>query len=109
MDLLTQLRLQPAKVRAETADLKLIGISEGQYAVTNLVRSCTEPVLSLASSSVTNHANLVVNARVAVPPEDIAEIVREARETKPHREVRQPQRLTHCTASGRGGPCQLND
>ncbi|MEM8736311.1 MAG: cobalamin biosynthesis protein P47K, partial [Planctomycetota bacterium] len=61
----------------EIAHLKAIGMSDGNYAVANSVSSFTEPVLSLESGCVTKAAELVVNARVAVAPEELEKTVRE--------------------------------
>jgi Ni2+-binding GTPase involved in maturation of urease and hydrogenase len=76
--LLRQLKDDFATISAETAHLKAIGMSEGFYAVANLVSSETEPQLSLSSDCQTRRANIVVNARVAVDPERLTEIVRKA-------------------------------
>ena len=53
-------------------------MSEGYYAVANLVSSETEPQLSLSSGCQTSSANVVVNARVAIDPELLTEKVRHA-------------------------------
>ncbi len=76
--LLSQLKVDFATIPAETAHLKAIGMSEGYYAVANLVSSETDPQLSLASGCQTKQANVVVNARVAVDPELLTEMVRKA-------------------------------
>jgi hypothetical protein len=76
--LLSQLKIDFATIPAETAHLKAIGMSEGYYAVANLVSSETDPQLSLASGCQTKQANVVVNARVAVDPELLTEMVRKA-------------------------------
>jgi Ni2+-binding GTPase involved in maturation of urease and hydrogenase len=56
---------------AEPAHLKVIGNSDGSYAVANLVSSDTAAVLSLASNTRTCRADTVVNARVAVDPQTL--------------------------------------
>lgn len=76
--LLTELRDRLALIPAETAHLKAIGLWEGYYAVANLVSSCTEPVLSLASNCRTSAASVVINARVAVDPDTLTDAVRSA-------------------------------
>ncbi|MBI1249762.1 cobalamin biosynthesis protein P47K [bacterium] len=64
-------------VQAETAHLKTIGLSEGAYSVVNMVSSDTPPVLSLPSQCSTKEANVVVNARVAVDPDHLREVLEE--------------------------------
>ena len=76
LKLLGELKSEFAKITAETAHLKAIGLSDGYYGVANLVSSETEPVLSLPSACQTKQANVVVNARVAVDPETLADTVR---------------------------------
>lgn len=66
-----------AKVQAETAHLKVIGMWNGHYAVANLVSSFTQPELSLPSNSMVSEANIVVNARVAMDPVELETIVRD--------------------------------
>jgi Ni2+-binding GTPase involved in maturation of urease and hydrogenase len=78
VSLLNHLKTDFSTKSAETAHLKAIGMSEGYYAVANLVSSETEPQLSLSSDCQTTKANVVVNARVAVDPELLTEMVRKA-------------------------------
>lgn len=52
----------------EVAHLKVIGLEGGAFGVANLVSSGTEPELSLPSHAHFRHADLIVNARVAVDP-----------------------------------------
>lgn len=75
--MLERLKERLAEMEAETAHLKLIGMWEGHYGVSNLVSSVSEPTLSLPSGCLTHRAELVVNARVAMDPEQLAEVVRE--------------------------------
>lgn len=63
---------------AETAHLKVIGLAPDSFAVANLVSSTSEPELSLPSHSRTNEAELIVNARVALDPEQLEQHVRAA-------------------------------
>ena len=63
---------------AEVAHLKVIGMAEGIYAVANLVSNADQPVLSLASQWQGRGADVVVNARVAMPPEELEPLVRGA-------------------------------
>jgi Ni2+-binding GTPase involved in maturation of urease and hydrogenase len=62
----------------EVAHLKVIGMSDGVYAVTNVVSNSDKAVLSLPANWQGNHAELVVNARVATSPEQLEAIVRSA-------------------------------
>ena len=61
---------------AEPAHLKTIGLWEGFYGVANLISSQTVPELSLPSRCQVLDCDLVVNARVALAPELLAETVR---------------------------------
>ena len=76
LNLLRRFRDELALIPAETAHLKVIGLWEGFYGVANLVSSFNEPVLSLASNCRTKEANVVVNARVALDPEILADLTR---------------------------------
>ena len=78
LSLLGELQSKLAEIPAETAHLKAIGMWEGFYGVANLVSSESRPQLSLASNGKTCTANIVVNARVAVDPDILAELVRQA-------------------------------
>ena len=51
-------------------------MAEGVYAVSNLVSNADKPVLSLASNWKGTAAELVVNARVAVSPDELETLVR---------------------------------
>jgi len=76
MQLLGRLHKELVAVDAEVAHLKVIGMAEGVYAVSNLVSSSDQPVLSLPSRWKGREVDLVVNARVAVSPEILEPIVR---------------------------------
>ncbi|MEM7476060.1 MAG: GTP-binding protein [Planctomycetota bacterium] len=71
----SELQEQFKESEAEVAHLKVIGMSDGNYAVANSVSTFTEPVLSLASKCSTKRADLVVNARVATEPSILEEAV----------------------------------
>lgn len=62
---------------AEVAHLKAIGMSEGKYAVVNLISSASPPKLSIGCSTETVSVDLVVNARVAIDPTALTETVTE--------------------------------
>ena len=64
-----------AEVGAETAHLKLMGHTDADAGVANLVGSQVAPELSLASERNTASADLIVNARVATDPEQLEQIV----------------------------------
>ena len=75
LDLIVRLKHRLAAADAETAHLKTIGMSEGYYAVANLVSSFTPAELSLPSGGKVTRANVVINARVAIAPEDLTALV----------------------------------
>jgi hypothetical protein len=62
--------------QAEVAHLKVMGMENGLYAVANLISSTSDPQLSIGSGARTRRAEMVINARVAVDPEILADIVR---------------------------------
>jgi hypothetical protein len=68
---------------AEPAHLKTIGlahddVADGAHGVANLVSSDTLAVLSLASACRTRAADLIVNARVAIDPDMLRDLVEQA-------------------------------
>lgn len=73
-----ELRERLKAAGAETAHLKAIGLCDGAYGVTNLVGSDMPAELSLPSRAQTTEAELVVNARVAIDPADLKELVQDA-------------------------------
>jgi len=78
MNIVNRLQAMLAKEQAETAHLKAIGMSEDIYGVANLVSSDSAAELSLPSSSFVAQARVIVNARVAIDPERLQELVEEA-------------------------------
>ncbi len=66
------------KQKAETAHLKVIGLWEGFFGVANLVSSQSPPELSLPSQCEVKQANVIVNARVALDPEQLSHEVRQS-------------------------------
>lgn len=77
LDIVSRLRDSLSDAGAETAHLKTIGLWEGFYGVANLVSSFTEPELSLPSNCRVRQAQLVVNARVAIDPQELERLVRQ--------------------------------
>ena len=77
MDLIGRLHGHLVAQHAETAHLKTIGLCDGSYAVANAVSNSTSPELSLPSNTMTTHANVVVNARVAIDPAELESLVRQ--------------------------------
>jgi len=77
MALLERIQSQLNVHAAEVAHLKAIGMSDGMYAVANLVNSLSVPSLSIGSGCVASHAELVVNARVAIDPEILSELIQD--------------------------------
>lgn len=63
---------------AEVAHLKAIGMSDGAYAVANLVSSADAPKLSIGSNAHIYSADVVVNARIAIDPESLEQATRDA-------------------------------
>ena len=78
LDIVTRLQQSLAASDAEPAHLKTIGWWEGHHGVANLVSSDTPAVLSLASHCHTRQADVIVNARVAVDPQQLDEQVQAA-------------------------------
>jgi G3E family GTPase len=76
--LVEQLKQQCAAIGAEPAHLKAIAEADGNTAVANLVSSDTPVSLSLASEFETTAADLVINARVAIDPEQLTVAVEAA-------------------------------
>jgi Ni2+-binding GTPase involved in maturation of urease and hydrogenase len=76
--LVTQLHQVLLKLDAEAAHLKVIGMTDGVYAVANLISNATQPVLSLPSHWAGTGFDLVLNARVAIDPSELEKLVRAA-------------------------------
>jgi hypothetical protein len=60
---------------AEPAHLKILAESEGAVSIANLVSSASPVELSLASGAEVSDAELTINARVAMAPEPLADVV----------------------------------
>jgi G3E family GTPase len=73
--LVEHLRHSLSENSAEAAHLKAIGLSGGAHGVANLISSRVPAELSLASECQTRNAELVVNARVAIDPAQLTELV----------------------------------
>lgn len=78
LGIIERLQASLAEAGAETAHLKVIGLWEGFYGVANLVSSISPPELSLPSRCRARQADIVVNARVAIDPEELTRLVRAA-------------------------------
>lgn len=78
VDIVESLRVSLAASEFETAHLKAIGLWEGFSGVANLIASDTPAVLSLAAGCQTKTADIVVNARVAMAPEELQSQVEQA-------------------------------
>lgn len=74
-DLVGRLRIALAAREVEPAHLKILGQSQTDFAIANLVGSAAEVELSLASHIQVSEAELIVNARVAADPELLCEVV----------------------------------
>jgi G3E family GTPase len=77
LDVVARLQAALAKLGAEVAHLKAIGLSEVSFGVANLVSSGSRPELSLPARGKVTELDLIVNARVATAPEVLAEQVRQ--------------------------------
>ncbi len=71
LDMVTGLKTALAGSGAEIAHLKAIGLWEGFFGVANLVSSQGKPELSLPSRCQVRETDLIVNARVAIDPEEL--------------------------------------
>ena len=80
LNLLKRLHQELLAMSAEVAHLKVIGLGDGGHGVANLVSNASRPELSLASDYQGKKLNVVVNARVAIDPEQLATLVRAALE-----------------------------
>lgn len=78
LSIVQRLKTSLAAEQAETAHLKAIGLWEGFYGVANLVSSFNDAELSLPSHAKIKEAQVVVNARVAIDPERLTELVHAA-------------------------------
>jgi G3E family GTPase len=78
LNVIRRLAAALAKREAETAHLKVIALADGAFGVANLVSSQSQPELSLASNCQVRETNLIVNARVALDPDELAAEVRAA-------------------------------
>jgi G3E family GTPase len=77
LSLISRLHERFLDADAEAAHLKVIGLSDGSYAVANLVSNATQPELSLPSNARIQQANVIVNARVATDPSELESFVRD--------------------------------
>lgn len=75
LDVVATLRASLAECGAEVAHLKAIGLADGLFGVANLVSTGLEPELSLPSRCQVTEADVIVNARVAIAPEELQAFV----------------------------------
>jgi G3E family GTPase len=78
LDIVERLQRALAAEQAETAHLKAIGMSEAVYGVANLVSGDSPVELSLPSSSFVPTVQVIVNARVAIDPDRLKQLVEAA-------------------------------
>lgn len=76
LDVMDRLHAALNRHGGEVAHLKAIGLSELSFGVANLVSSQSRPELSLKAQGQVQGMDLIVNARVALDPELIAEELR---------------------------------
>jgi G3E family GTPase len=62
----------------EVAHLKVIGLGGGSFGVANLVSSGAQPELSLPSRGQETEADVIVNARVAMDPDELRQQVQQS-------------------------------
>jgi Ni2+-binding GTPase involved in maturation of urease and hydrogenase len=77
LDFVSRLARACSHVSAEPAHLKVLAASEGATAIANLVSSDARVELSVTSGAIVSAAELTVNARVAVDPEVLSELVQQ--------------------------------
>jgi Ni2+-binding GTPase involved in maturation of urease and hydrogenase len=77
LEIVSRLRDEFARMGAEVAHLKAIGLHDVSFGVANLVSSLTEPELSLPSHGRVPEAEVIVNARVAADPAELEVQVRQ--------------------------------
>jgi G3E family GTPase len=77
VELVHRLKERLMAVGAEPAHLKILAEADGESAIANLVSSDAEVDLSQSAGISANRAELIVNARVAIAPETLAEVVAE--------------------------------
>jgi Ni2+-binding GTPase involved in maturation of urease and hydrogenase len=78
VDVVSELQKAIAAEGAEVAHLKAIGLSEGLFGVANLVSNATRPELSLPSNCELKQAEVIINARAALDPEVLKDLVLKA-------------------------------
>lgn len=77
LDVVRSLQGPLEKQGAEVAHLKAIGLGDTSFGVANLVASGLSPELSMPSHARIQRVELIVNARVAVDPVELEQLVRE--------------------------------
>jgi Ni2+-binding GTPase involved in maturation of urease and hydrogenase len=75
VQLVTRLSQVLAAAGAEPAHLKILGCADDTNAIANLVSSTSQVELSLASTARLSSAELTINARVAMAPEELTGVV----------------------------------
>lgn len=77
LDVVGKLQESLRSTGAEVAHLKAIGLWEGFFGVANLVSSAGRAELSLPSRCDVREADVIVNARVAIDPDTLRDLVRD--------------------------------
>lgn len=105
LEVISALREELRNAAGEVAHLKVIGIEEGIFGVANLVSNESRVELSLPSQSRVTHADLIVNARVAVDPDWLqTQVERHVRIACASREIQATYRQTQSLRPGRPTP-----
>ena len=75
LEIVGELRSALRRLGGEVAHLKVIGLADATFAVANLVSTASDVELSLPSRAMAGELDLIVNARVAIDPLELAAIV----------------------------------
>ena len=103
--LLERVNVELVQHSAEVAHLKAIGMTEGKFAVANIVSSSSAPKLSIGSAASVKTADLVINARVAIDPETLTETIqRTLRSVCQEFGITETTRTLQCFRPGRPVP-----
>lgn len=105
LEVISGLRDDLRLASGEVAHLKVIGIEDGIFGVANLVSNESGVELSLPSHSRVSHADLIVNARVAVDPDWLqTQVERHVRAACDSRGITPTHRQTQNLRPGRPMP-----
>jgi G3E family GTPase len=105
LEIVADLRAAMLRLGGEVAHLKVIGLADATYAVANLVSTASDVELSLPSRAEVAEADVIVNARVAVDPDELRRAVVSAVQSACDRRAARPEfRQTQSLRPGRPVP-----